>query len=39
AGRLLVELQGCLADHFDVEHSTIQLEPSGHADRDEALHA
>jgi len=39
AGRLLVELQGCLADHFDVEHSTIQLEPSGHSDRDEALHA
>ncbi|MGC5170927.1 cation diffusion facilitator family transporter [Microbacterium sp. DT81.1] len=39
AGRLLVELQGCLADHFDVEHSTIQLEPAGHSDRDEALHA
>jgi cobalt-zinc-cadmium efflux system protein len=39
AGRLLVELQGCLADHFDVEHSTIQLEPAGHADRDEAMHA
>ncbi len=34
AGTLLAELQGCLADHFDVEHSTIQLEPAGHTDRD-----
>lgn len=25
---LLVELQACLSEHFDVEHSTFQLEPS-----------
>ncbi|HWI29955.1 MAG TPA: cation diffusion facilitator family transporter [Microbacterium sp.] len=39
AGLLLTELQGCLAEHFDVDHSTIQLEPAGHSDRDGALHA
>lgn len=35
---LLGRLQSCLADHFDVEHSTFQLEP---ADNDgcEAAHA
>ena len=35
---LLIELQSCLAEHFDVEHSTFQLEP---ADRSacEASHA
>lgn len=37
AATLLTEFESCLADHFDVEHSTFQLEP---ADRDEcdALH-
>ncbi|MFF5720791.1 cation diffusion facilitator family transporter [Streptomyces buecherae] len=29
--KLLHELQGCLGEHFDVEHCTFQLEPSGHA--------
>ncbi|WP_299534613.1 cation diffusion facilitator family transporter [uncultured Streptomyces sp.] len=29
--KLLHELQECLGDHFDVEHCTFQLEPSGHA--------
>ncbi|MER6995509.1 cation diffusion facilitator family transporter [Streptomyces sp. NPDC000410] len=29
--KLLHELQGCLGTHFDVEHCTFQLEPSGHA--------
>ncbi|MDG4865539.1 cation diffusion facilitator family transporter [Streptomyces sp. T-3] len=29
--KLLHELQGCIGDHFDVEHCTFQLEPSGHA--------
>jgi cobalt-zinc-cadmium efflux system protein len=29
--RLLDRLQGCLAGHFDVEHSTFQFEPAGHA--------
>ncbi|WP_396655066.1 cation diffusion facilitator family transporter [Microbacterium sp.] len=34
SGALLSELQGCLADHFDVEHSTFQLEPAGHAEHE-----
>lgn len=34
AGGLLAQLQGCLASHFDVEHSTFQLEPAGHSDHD-----
>jgi cobalt-zinc-cadmium efflux system protein len=41
AGRapaLLDELQACLAGHFDVEHSTFQLEPAGHSDHEPALH-
>ncbi|MEQ6898949.1 cation diffusion facilitator family transporter [Microbacterium sp. KR10-403] len=32
AGEVLSRLQNCLADHFDVEHSTFQLEPAGHTD-------
>lgn len=32
AGELLEQLQGCLADHFDVAHSTFQLEPDGQAE-------
>lgn len=31
AGELLDELGGCLAAHFDVAHSTFQLEPAGRA--------
>ncbi len=34
AARILETLQGCLADHFDVEHSTFQLEPAGHVEHD-----
>ena len=33
-GDVLVELQRCLAHHFDVEHSTFQLEPVGHVEHD-----
>lgn len=29
--KLLHDLQGCVGNHFDVEHCTFQLEPSGHA--------
>ncbi|MFC8277001.1 cation diffusion facilitator family transporter [Streptomyces sp. NPDC057271] len=29
--KMLHELQGCLGDHFDVDHCTFQLEPAGHA--------
>ncbi|MGW3510397.1 cation diffusion facilitator family transporter [Streptomyces sp. NPDC000994] len=35
--KLLHELQGCLGDHFDVEHCTFQLEPSGHAEHEARL--
>lgn len=38
AGRLLDELGACLTDHFDVEHSTFQLEPAEHADHEEHQH-
>jgi cobalt-zinc-cadmium efflux system protein len=37
--RLLDELAECLADHFDVAHSTFQLEPAGHAEHEEHRHA
>jgi len=36
--RLLDQLQQCLAGHFDVEHSTFQFEPTGHADHEHAAH-
>jgi cobalt-zinc-cadmium efflux system protein len=38
AGALLDELGGCLSEHFDVEHSTFQLEPAGHAGREHTAH-
>ena len=38
AGRLLDELGACLADHFDVAHSTFQLEPAEHADHEDRHH-
>ena len=38
AGRVLDELSACLADHFDVEHCTFQLESSTHADHEHAVH-
>jgi cobalt-zinc-cadmium efflux system protein len=31
---ILDRLQECLRGHFDVEHSTFQLEPAGHADHE-----
>jgi cobalt-zinc-cadmium efflux system protein len=37
-GRLLDELSACLADHFDVAHSTFQLEPEEHARHEEHFH-
>jgi cobalt-zinc-cadmium efflux system protein len=39
APRILDELQSCLAGHFDVEHSTFQLEPAGHTDHEQGHHA
>ncbi|MGO8956007.1 MAG: cation diffusion facilitator family transporter [Streptosporangiaceae bacterium] len=35
---MLDELQACLRGHFDVEHSTFQLEPAGHADHERPMH-
>lgn len=36
--QLLDQLQGCLAGHFDVEHSTFQLEPAGHTEHEPGTH-
>jgi cobalt-zinc-cadmium efflux system protein len=35
---VLDRLRDCLADHFDVEHSTFQIEPAGHADSETHTH-
>jgi cobalt-zinc-cadmium efflux system protein len=35
---MLDKLQDCLRGHFDVEHSTFQLEPAGHADHERPMH-
>lgn len=37
-GAMLERLGACLHGHFDVEHSTFQLEPAGHAEREEPAH-
>ncbi len=37
-GELLDALSGCLSKHFDVEHSTFQLEPAEHAAHEDELH-
>jgi cobalt-zinc-cadmium efflux system protein len=36
--RLLDQLQACLAGHFDVEHSTFQLEAAAHSDHEPGAH-
>lgn len=38
AHAVLDRLRDCLADHFDVEHSTFQIEPAGHADSEPHIH-
>jgi cobalt-zinc-cadmium efflux system protein len=38
ANAVLERLRSCLADHFDVEHSTFQIEGSGHADSEPHVH-
>lgn len=38
SGALLSEIQACLADHFDVEHSTFQIEPAEQADCESSHH-
>jgi cobalt-zinc-cadmium efflux system protein len=37
--QILDQIQTCLAGHFDVEHSTFQLEPAGHAAHETGAHA
>lgn len=37
-GTLLDQLADCLSDHFDVAHSTFQLEPREHAHHEEDFH-
>jgi cobalt-zinc-cadmium efflux system protein len=39
APQVLDQLQNCLAGHFDVEHSTFQLEPASHADHEPGTHS
>jgi len=36
--QVLRRLGDCLADHFDIEHSTFQLEPATHRDHERAMH-
>jgi cobalt-zinc-cadmium efflux system protein len=38
APQVLDELQRCLSGHFDVEHSTFQLEPASHFDHEPGTH-
>jgi cobalt-zinc-cadmium efflux system protein len=38
-GPMLDELQGCISDDFDIEHSTIQFERTTHADHEHGTHA
>jgi len=35
---ILDRLQACLRGHFDVAHSTFQLEPAGHAEHEPSVH-
>lgn len=37
-GALLDKLGACVSDHFDIEHSTFQLEPSGHIEHEGKMH-
>jgi cobalt-zinc-cadmium efflux system protein len=36
--QILDALQLCLASHFDITHSTLQLEPGGHAEHEDDVH-
>lgn len=36
--QILDALQSCLAGHFDIEHSTFQIEPRGHLDHETGTH-
>lgn len=36
---VLATIRACLSEHFDVDHSTIQIEPSGHQEVVQHLHS
>jgi cobalt-zinc-cadmium efflux system protein len=38
APQILDQVQACVAGHFDVEHSTFQLEPAGHLAHEAGTH-
>jgi cobalt-zinc-cadmium efflux system protein len=38
APQILDELQACIRGHFDVDHSTFQLEPAGHSAHEHGAH-
>ncbi|MBM9462099.1 cation transporter [Aeromicrobium sp. YIM 150415] len=38
AHEVLDRLRSCLSEHFDVEHSTFQIEPLGHEDSESHVH-
>ncbi|MGN6160616.1 MAG: cation diffusion facilitator family transporter [Marmoricola sp.] len=38
APQLLDQVQHCLAEHFDVEHSTFQFEPASHLEHEAGAH-
>jgi cobalt-zinc-cadmium efflux system protein len=38
APQILDTLQACIRGHFDVEHSTFQLEPVGHSEHEHGAH-
>lgn len=38
AHAILDRLGGCLSEHFDVEHSTFQIEPRGHVESEDHVH-
>ncbi|HJQ07808.1 MAG TPA: cation diffusion facilitator family transporter [Nocardioides sp.] len=38
APQILDRVQDCLGGHFDVEHSTFQLEPRSHAEHEHGMH-
>ena len=38
APQILDALQACISGHFDVEHSTFQLEPTGHSEHEHGAH-
>jgi cobalt-zinc-cadmium efflux system protein len=39
APQILDALQACIRGHFDVEHSTFQLEPAGHSAHEHGAHS